>query len=73
MSKYNLFSNEEKAVFSLGNTTQSGALIIHTDEEDFKRLLEILETDFPNVKVIYKTLSVGKLWVMRGEPPQKER
>ncbi len=73
MSKFDLFSNQEKTVFSLNKTTQTGALIIHTNEEDFQRLLEILEADFPDVTVVYKTLSVGKLWVMRGEPPQKER
>lgn len=54
------------------NTPETGAVVLSINENDFRRLLRTIEFDFPQVRIIYKTLTIGKLWVKKGEPEFKE-
>lgn len=49
-------------------TSVTNALVYLGPEESVRRLLKTLEIDFPEIRIVYKTSSVGKLWIQKGEP-----
>jgi hypothetical protein len=63
-------TDEELAAEPLKRIPQTCAIVAHMTEKTFVRLLKTIETDFPEVKVRYKAMSPGKLWIMHGEPPR---
>jgi hypothetical protein len=48
--------------------TYSCGLVIRTTEDDFLRLLETLQNDFPRIHLIYQKFSVAPLWIKKGYP-----
>jgi hypothetical protein len=66
------FESEEKPRETLPQGKMTCALVIHARETEFARLLKIIETSFPGTQIVYKKVSIGKLWIMSGEPPKEE-
>lgn len=59
--------NSKQLIDSLEKTSISHGLIIRSTQADFLRLLQTIEMDFPEIYVVYKADSVGKLWLKHGE------
>jgi hypothetical protein len=68
MSKFSLFSQEEQSTIPLKKTPESISIVAKASEEQFQKLLLTIETDFPEIKIIYKRLSPGKLWITDKSP-----
>ncbi|MGO8806695.1 MAG: hypothetical protein ACLQO7_08885 [Candidatus Bathyarchaeia archaeon] len=69
INKFNLYSpDEQEPTIPLKKTRQACALVALMTEDQFKQYLGILENDFPEAKIVYYTVSPGKLWVMKGNP-----
>jgi hypothetical protein len=52
-------------------TRITGALVLRLSMKEFEHLLVVLEEDFPEVQIIYKKTSAGKLWILEGEAPNE--
>jgi hypothetical protein len=72
MDKFSLYSpNEEEPKVPLKKTRETCAFVTLMTERELRRLLGILENDFPETKIIYHTVSSGKLWIMKGGNPNE--
>ncbi|HEY4674951.1 MAG TPA: hypothetical protein VIH48_02725 [Candidatus Bathyarchaeia archaeon] len=63
-------SNEESA--PLGDTFVTGAIVVRATLKNFDRLLEMIKTDFPEVKLVYRKVSLGNLYVREEKQPSTE-
>ncbi len=58
-------SLEEQQLFeSVKKTSLTRALVFKSNQIDFERLLRTLQQDFPDVYVVYKATSGGKLRIV---------
>jgi len=65
-----LLTDDDSATRPLKKVRLSCATVLSMTEADFLRLLYTIETDFPDAKMIFKTVSAGKLWIQRGTPTE---
>jgi hypothetical protein len=68
MGKFDLFSKDEETTIPLNKTPESIAIVAKATEADFQKLLRTLESDHPEIKIIYKRISPGKLWISTTDP-----
>jgi hypothetical protein len=60
--------NSKQLVESLEKTSISHGLIYKATQADALRLQQMIEIEFPQIYIVYKADSVGKLWLKHGEP-----
>jgi hypothetical protein len=71
MNKFSLYnSNEEEPTVPLKRVRQTCGLVTLMTEQEFRRFLGVLENDFADAKIIYHTVSSGRLWIMKGDPKE---
>lgn len=72
MSKFSLYGKDEAVTIPLNKTPESIAIIAKATEADFQNLLRTIECDHPEIKIIYKCISPGKLWITNQNPYETE-
>jgi hypothetical protein len=71
-NKFSLFSPNEKGLeIPLKKTPETISIVGKATEAEFQRLLRTLEFDFPEIHIIYKRISPGKLWISSTDPAEK--
>ena len=68
MGKFDLFSKDEQSTIPLNKTPESIAIVAKATEADFQKLLRTIEFEHPEIKIIYKKISPGKLWISTTDP-----
>jgi hypothetical protein len=68
MGKFDLFSKDEQTTIPLNRTSESIAIVAKATEANFQNLLRTIESDHPQIKIIYKRISPGKLWITTTDP-----
>jgi hypothetical protein len=66
----NLESTNTDLISSLQNDDVTLGLILRGKLVDTKRLTRTLQLEFPDLFLVYQTVSVGKLFIKKGEPQQ---
>ena len=67
--KFSLFSPNEKGLeIPLRKIPETISIVGKATEAEFQRLLRTLEFDFPEINIIYKRISPGKLWITSTDP-----
>ena len=68
MSKFSLFGQDEQSTIPLKKTPESISIVARATEEQFQKLLWTIEKEYPEIKIIYKRISPGKLWITDKNP-----
>jgi hypothetical protein len=61
----NFLKNSE----NIAHAIISGGVVVHCKLADFEALLEQIAVEHPEIRVVYRRISVGKLWIKEGEAP----
>jgi hypothetical protein len=63
-------SNEESA--PLGDTFVTGALVVRSTLKNFEKILDIIKKDFPEVKLVYRKISLSNLYIREEKQSNAE-